>query len=331
MQKAILFIVILFLTSCSKEKKEYQLLQGNAFGTTFNINYDDVLKRDFTKQIDSLIYLVNKSLSTYMPNSDISKINKGDSTIVIDPFFKEVFQKSHRIFKETDGYFDPTVGPLVNAWGFGPEEAIANLSELQIDSLMQFVGFYKVKLINGKIKKEQPEIYFDFNALAKGYGIDIIGRFLESKNCFNYLIELGGEIRARGVNVKGNFWKIAIENPNTDGSRTYEKVVELNNESMATSGNYRKFKIADDGRKFVHTINPITGYAIESDLLSATVISNLDCADVDGYATAFMAMGYERTMTFLEKHSELEVYLIYADQNGDAKIFSNIDLLRTDG
>lgn len=331
MQKAILFIVILFLTSCSKEQKEYQLLKGNAFGTTFNINYNDVLKRDFTKQIDSLIYLINKSLSTYMPNSDISKINSGDTSIQIDQYFEEVFQKSHRIFKETDGFFDPTVGPLVNAWGFGPEEAIANLSELQIDSLMQYVGFDKVKLIDGKIRKDYSEIYFDFNALAKGYGIDVIGRFLESKNCSNYLIELGGEIRARGVNVKGGFWRIAIEDPNIDGTRSFEEVVELKNQSMATSGNYRKFKIADDGRKFVHTINPITGYATESDLLSATVISNLDCGDVDGYATAFMAMGYERTMTFLEKHLELEVYLIYVDGNGDAKIFSNIDLLKTDG
>ncbi len=322
MQKAILFIVILFLISCSKEQKKHQLLQGNAFGTTFNINYDDVQKRDFTKQIDSLIYLLNKSLSTYMPNSDISKINKGDSTIVIDPFFKEVFEKSHRIFKETNGYFDPTVGPLVNAWGFGPEEAITNLSEIQIDSLMQFVGFDKVKLVDGKIRKYYSEIYFDFNALAKGYGIDVIGRFLESKNCSNYLIELGGEIRARGVNENGDFWKIAIENPNTDGSRTYEKVVELNNESMATSGNYRKFKVADDGRKFVHTINPITGYASESDLLSATVISNLDCADVDGYATAFMAMGLEKTKDFLKNHSELKVFLIFENDKGELETFA---------
>jgi len=321
MQKAILFIVLLLVISCAEEEKEYQLLQGNAFGTTFNIKYDDVQKRDFTKQIDSLVYIVNKSLSTYMVNADISKINRGDSTVVIDDLFKEVFEKSYRIFKETNGFFDPTVGTLVNAWGFGPEDAIDDLDEAKIDSLMQFVGFEKVKLIDGKIKKEHLEIYFDFNALAKGYGIDVIGRFLESKNCKNYLIELGGEIRARGVNKKGNFWKVAIENPNTNGTRSYEKVVELKNQSMATSGNYRKFKITVDGRKFVHTINPHTGYATESDLLSATVIANIDCADVDGYATAFMAMGLEKTKIFLKNNQHLEVFLIFTDDKGAYKYF----------
>ena len=319
MQKIYLFLSILFLISCTKEPVKYQKLSGNAFGTTYNIIYKDSLNRSFEKQIDSLVYLVNKSMSIYLKNSDISKINKGDTTIVVDDYFKEVFIKSQRIFKETDGYFDPTVGILVNAWGFGPGKAIENLTDLKVDSLMQFVGFDKVKLAGRKIIKENPAIYFDFNAIAKGYGIDVIGRYFENQNCENYLIELGGEIRARGVNDLGDVWHVAIENPNTDGTRSIAEVVSLENKAMASSGNYRKFKIDKNGRKFVHTMNAKTGYAKASNLLAATVIADLDCADVDGYATSFMAMGFEKAKVFLEKHPELTAHLIYVDENGQTK------------
>lgn len=329
MQKGLWFLVILMLLSCKQEKKEYEKLQGSAFGTTYSITYYDASHRDFGKQIDSLINVMNKSLSTYMPNSDISKINQGDFSIKIDANFKEVFSKSERIYKQTNGFFDPTVGPLVNAWGFGPEKSIKNLNSLQVDSLMQFVGFEKVKIQDDSIVKETPEIYFDFNAIAKGFGIDLMGRFLESKGCKNYLIELGGEIRARGTNGNGEFWKVAIEDPNMDGSRSFSKITSLHNQSMASSGNYRKFKIDDNGKKFVHTINPTTGYAIESDLLSATVISKLDCADVDAYATSFMAMGLKKSKVFLEKHSELDAHLIFADPSGEIKTFTTSNLKLT--
>lgn len=186
MQKVLLFISVVLLISCSKETP-YQNLQGNAFGTTFNISYQDGLNRDFTKQIDSLIYEMNNSLSTYMSSSIISKINSGNKSIKVDPLFKEVFEKSYRIYAETEGYFDPTVGILVNAWGFGPEESIKNLDSTRVKELLEFVGFDKVVLKEGRVVKHSSRIYFDFNAIAKGYGIDIIGRFLESKNCANYL------------------------------------------------------------------------------------------------------------------------------------------------
>lgn len=329
MQRALIFVAILSMLSCAKVRQSYKSLQGTAFGTSYSITFSDKLDRDFTQQFDSLIYVMNKSLSTYLPNSDISKINHGDLTVKIDANFKEVFLKAERIYHETNGFFDPTVGSLVNAWGFGSEKAIANLSELQVDSLMQFVGFDKVKIQNGSIIKETPEIYFDFNAIAKGYGIDLIGRFLESKGCENYLIELGGEIRARGVNDKETFWKAAIEDPNTDGTRSYSKIISLENQTMASSGNYRKFKIDEKGRKFVHTINPSTGYAVESDLLSATVIANLDCADVDAYATAFMAMGLEKSKTFLKNHPELKAHLIYVNSNLETQSYTTDTLLIT--
>ncbi len=319
MQKFLIFLSILFLISCTDTEVKYQKISGTAFGTTYNIIYKNNNSKNFEKQFDSLINVVNQSMSIYLKNSDISKINQGDSSVLIDDHFREVFLKSRRIFNETDGYFDPTVGVLVNAWGFGPDNAITRLTNEKIDSLMQFVGFDKVKLVDGKIVKEHPAIYFDFNAIAKGYGIDEIGRYLESQNCSNYLIELGGEIRARGVNDSREFWHVAIEDPNTDGTRSISEVVSLENKTMASSGNYRKFKIDGDGKKYVHTINAKTGNAIESNLLAATVISDLDCADVDAYATAFMAMGFEKSKSFLEKHPELTVHLIYVDKNGETK------------
>ena len=319
MQKILIFLSIVFFISCSDTEVKYQKLSGEAFGTTYNIIYKDSKNRNFEKQFDSLIYVVNKSMSIYLPNSDISIINKGDTSILIDNHFKEVFLKSQRIFEETDGYFDPTVGVLVNAWGFGPNKAIVNLTDSKVDSLMQFVGFDKVKLVDGKIVKEHPAIYFDFNAIAKGYGIDAIGRYLESQNCSNYLIELGGEIRVRGINDSGDFWHVAIEDPNTDGTRSISEVVSLENKTMASSGNYRKFKIDSTGKKYVHTINTKTGYATESNLLAATVISNLDCADVDAYATSFMAMGFEKAKGFLKNHPKLTAHLIYVDENGETQ------------
>jgi thiamine biosynthesis lipoprotein len=330
MRKLFIFIIPLLLISCKEEQIVYQKLQGNAFGTTFDIIYEDSQNRDFSKSIDSIIYKVNKSLSTYIYASDISKINRGDSTIVVDELFVEVFEKSNKIYKETDGLFDPTVGVLVNAWGFGPEKAIENLTADKINELMKFVGFDKVRLRNGKIIKEHSEIYFDFNAIAKGYGIDVIGRFIENKNCVNYRIELGGEIRARGTDPNEKLWRVWLDEPNVDGTRTLEKYVQLDNQSMASSGNYRHFNIDDTGNKYVHTINTKTGMATESNLLAATVISKLDCADVDGYATAFMAMGFEKTIEFLKSHPELEVYLIYLDKNGNTKTYQSEDLLITD-
>jgi thiamine biosynthesis lipoprotein len=313
-------IVILFLFfSCHKKENNLKVLQGNAIGTTFSIRYIDSRSIDFQPKIDSLIKAINKSTSTYIPTSDISKINKGDSTIVIDTYFEEVFMKSGKIYKETNGDFDPTIGVLVNAWGFGPGTKIENLDSLKIKELLKFVGFDKVKIENGKVVKQYPEIYFDFNAIGKGYLVDVVGRLFEQYNIKNYLVEIGGEIRARGVNEKNIPWRIAIENPNFDGSRSFATTIQLHDESIATSGNYRKYRTTEDGKKYVHTINTKTGFASESNLLSASVISKSDCADVDGYATAFMAMGLEKTKLFLQNHPELKAFLIYVDENGEMK------------
>ncbi|MCT4699286.1 FAD:protein FMN transferase [Tenacibaculum haliotis] len=314
-------VIIVLLTACKQEKWVGEVkLEGFVFGTTYHITYLNGV--DYQKSIDSLFYLVNKSLSTYMPTSDISKINKGDSTIVVDAMFIDVFDKAKRIYKETDGYFDPTIGKLINAYGFGSGNEIKNLSSEEINNLMIGVGFDKVMLKNSKVYRDSNHIEFNVNAFAKGYGVDVIGWFLESKKVTNYLIEIGGEIRARGKK-NSKLWKVAIEKPNVDGTRSVQKVIMLDDESMATSGNYRKFKVNAKGEKIVHTVNPKTGLASESNLLSVSVRLKGDCADVDAYATAFLAMGLEKTKIFLQKHPELKVVLLYNDENNKLKEFVN--------
>ena len=334
MMKRNILLVVLFvfigLTSCEKETKSKDpiRLQGSVFGTTYSIIYYDI-NTDFDSEIQELFSEFNQSLSTYIPTSDISRINNGEKGIKIDKYFKEVFSKSLRIFKETDGYFDPTVGDLVNAWGFGPEKPLNNLDSTKVKELMTFVGFDKVKIENDEIIKQYSETYFDFNSVAKGFGIDIVGRFLESKGVQNYLIEIGGEIRALGTKPNGKEWKVQLDSPNTDGTRTAYDVLTLSNKSMASSGNYRKFRIADNGEKYVHTINPKTGYAKESNLLAATVYADSDCADVDAYATAFMAMGLREAKSFLTARKlygskpELKVVLIFVNEKGELEEFRN--------
>lgn len=325
-RKSVLFLSFLFfIFSCSKEilKEDYQL-RGSVFGTTYNIKYLQA-KKNYQKEIDSLFYKINNSLSTYIPNSDISKINKGDSTILVDEYFLEVFNKSKIIFEETDGFFDPTVGNLVNDWGFGPEKKKNDLSQEQIKEHLKYVGFNKINVQDRKIIKQLPGIYLDFNSIAKGFAIDIICRFLEERNITDYLVEIGGEIRTRGTKANHIPWIIKVIDPLKNGVNEGYKNINLSNKSMATSGNYLKFRISDSGKKFVHTINPKTGQAIENSLLSASVIGNLDCADVDAYATAFMAMGLDKTLHFLKSHKKLKVILLYVDSNNVLKEYTNYD------
>lgn len=314
--------LLLFFLACKKDiSKQDYVLKGFVFGTTYKITFLESDK-NYQKSIDSLFLLMNKSVSTYLPTSDISKINKGDSTIVIDAIFSEVFKKSKRIFKETNGFFDPTVGNLVNAYGFGPKNEKINLSENQVKKQMQYVGLNKVALVDGKIVKEDEKIYLDFNSIAKGFGIDIVARFLESKKIDNYLVEIGGEIRAKGVKSNKKPWLIQLVNPvNTDKNGGF-KTIDLSNKSMATSGNYRKFRVTEDGKKYVHTVNPKTGFAKESNLLSASVIAKTDCSDVDAYATAFMAMGLEKTKDFLRINPHIKVILLFFDKDGNLNEYS---------
>ncbi len=328
-QKYFLLIVILTVLgfgACGKKaekkvaKQEITKLEGAIFGTTYHIKYLDTINHQ--KAIDSLFDLMNKSLSTYIPTSDISRINKGDTTVVVDDLFVEVFQKAKKIYDETEGYFDPTIGRLIDAYGFGSGKEKKNLSQEEIKELMVGVGFDKVTLKDRKVYRENDNIELNVNAFAKGFGIDVIGRLLENRGIDNYLVEIGGEIRARGKK-HDKAWKVAIEKPNVDGTRSLQKIIELHDESMATSGNYRKYKVNEKGEKIVHTVNARTGLASESNLLSVSVKMKGDCADVDAYATAFLAMGLDETKKFLQTHPELKVVLLYNDENNELKEYVN--------
>lgn len=314
------FLALFLLFSCAKnvEKKDYTL-KGGVFGTTYKITYLDG-EKNYQKEIDSLFKVVNNSVSTYIPNSDISRINRGEEGVKVDAIFTEVLEKSKRIYKETNGFFDPTVGNLVNVYGFGPEKQQAEITKEVIAEELKYVGLEKVNINNKIVTKDHPRVYLDFNSIAKGFGIDVIARFLESKNLGSFMVEIGGEIRAKGLKKNGKSWLIQLVNP-VDVNTGYT-TINLSGKSMATSGNYRKFKVTDAGEKYVHTINPKTGLATESNLLSASVIAPLDCADVDAYATAFMAMGLEKTKDFLKDYKNIEVILLFSDKEGNLNEYS---------
>ena len=324
MRKLVLVIWVGVLLSCSKNRTDYKVVQGQAFGTSYNIQFYSNHDFDVEKGLDSIVELINQSVSTYIPDSDISRINTGNSTIVVDDIFKQVFLISQEVHKKTDGYFDPTIGVLRNAYGFGDVKPLKKIDSIVLDSLMQYVGFDKVKLnADNTISKKYPQIYFDFNAVAKGYGLDVIGNYLNSKGVDNYLIELGGEIFTKGKNLdKEDSWIVGIETIDSDlEDRSFGSAVRLNNVGLAASGNYRKFRMDSiTGKKFVHTLNPITGSAEESDVTSATVIAP-SCGVADAYATSFMALGLEKSKILLESLPDVEAYLTYKDSLQQDQVF----------
>jgi len=316
MKYNVFFLISIFCVSCSS-KLDKKVLKGKAFGTTYTIQYYGDISTEKTRiDLDAIIYSVNESMSTYLPQSDISKINAGDSTIITDTMFQEVFMLSRKVNQQSYGYFDPTVGVLRNAYGFGDVQPLTQIDTTVLDSLMQYVGWEKVALLkDGRIRKHREEIYFDFNAIAKGYGIDQIAAYLDQQQIEDYLIELGGEISAKGINKgKEQAWIVGIENIDSPlEGRSYGATLYLENRAMAASGNYRKTRIDTiSGKRYVHTINPLTGSAERSDVLSASVLAST-CAEADAWATAFMAMGLERSKRVLSNLKHVEAYLIYQD------------------
>lgn len=309
-------------TSCTSKAWVDNRNSGAALGTSYNIQYITQGKIDLQEEIDSVFAAVNKSMSTYIPDSDISKINDGDTTVIVDAMFREVFDISEYVYGESNGYFDPTVGVLVNAWGFGPEGPMV-LDSTVVDSLLGFVGFDKVGLTpENRVKVQHPGVYFDFNAVAKGYTIDCLARVMDSHGIGDYLIEVGGELIGRGSNrVKGKPWTVGIEDPQVLEERKIKATLHLIDRAMATSGNYRKFRIdPDTGMKYVHTIDPKTGYTRVSNTLSASVLANT-CGKADAFATAFMAMPLEMAEAVLAGHPELDGYIIYLDGQGQVQEF----------
>ena len=321
---SLMSLLTLILFSCSPKKAKIIQNQssGGALGTSYHIIYQAKTDLDFQKEIDSVFAGINHSLSTYIADSDISKINNGDTTVVVDAMFQEVFELSKEINQKTTGYFDPTVGILVNAWGFGPGKQL-KMDSTRVDSLMQYVGFDKVSLTDAnRIQKSSPEIRFDFNAIAKGYAIDRLAVLMDQKGIQDYLLEVGGEVVAKGENrIKGKPWATGIEDPQVEQGRELKIVINLKDRALASSGNYRKFRIDSiTGEKYVHTVNPKTGFTKSSKTLGANVLAKT-CAEADAYATAFMAMDVVDAIQLLESQNELEAYIIYLDNIGASQEF----------
>ncbi|WP_353779831.1 FAD:protein FMN transferase [Winogradskyella sp. 3972H.M.0a.05] len=309
------FLALGLLWSCKSEPKNTKnsKIGGAVFGTTYSVIYDSAV--DYEKQFDSLFYVINKSMSTYIPDSDISKLNRNENN-VIDSHFKKVLESSYSIFDKTEGAFDPTIGAVVNAWSFGPEGRIVDLDSLKIDSLMHSVGLKKVKRIEHTVVKPEGT-FIDFNAIAKGYAVDVVAEFLESKSIENYLVEIGGEIRCKGYNAeKQSSWTVGIDKPNFDGSQSVLKAINLEDAAMATSGTYRKFKVDEQGNRFAHIIDTKTGYPSKTNVLSVSVIAS-ECMVADAYATAFQAMGIEKVMALLKNNSEVKVFFVFENENNE--------------
>ena len=313
-------ISLLVLVSCNNELTNTKL-KGPIFGTFYEVSYAAKANENYQKALDSIFEDINQSMSNYRANSDISKVNKHELDVV-DSYFVEVFKAAKKIYNQTDGVFDPTIGKLVNAWNFGSEEYKTKLDSLKIDSLMQYVGFEKVRLNNNILTKSVPKPYIDFNAIAKGYAVDLVAAFLDSKASENYMINIGGELRTKGINIdKQNGWTVGIENPNFDGTQSYDKVFVLKNSAMATTGTYRKFKLDENGKRYAHIINTKTGYPTKTNILSVSVIAE-NCMMADGYATAFQAMGVEKVKAFLSVHPELKACIIFENNSKEFEMLS---------
>ena len=300
----------MMLVSCATES--YIKDSGMVFGTTYSITYQyhENLKSD----IEGVMQQVDNSLSPFNKSSVITAINNNTSTKA-DKYLTEVFTLAQTVNKETDGAFDITVAPLVNAWGFGFRNG-TRPTDTQTDSLLAIVGQEKVTLKDGEIIKSDPRIMLDCSAIAKGFGVDKVAEFLAGKGIENFLVEIGGEISARGKNSRGTEWNIGVTKPVDDSlsiNQENQAVLQITDKAMATSGNYRNFYY-EGGKKYAHTINPHTGKPAQSDILSATVIAQT-CAVADAYATAFMVLGSEKAKEILKKHPELQAYLILSDNS----------------
>jgi len=314
-------IILAVLPACQTKKSEYVKISGFAQGTTYNITYENSTSEYYSQAIDSILKAFDKSLSIYDSTSIISRINNDDPNVEADDWFIEVFNKSAEVNVISGGAFDITVGPVVRAWGFG-NSLVAKHDSAYIDSLLQYVGMGKVKLEGRKVIKKYPGVKIDVNAIAQGYSVDVVCDFFRSKGIKNYLVEIGGEVRGKGTNAKDKFWHIGIDKPadgNMDPGNELQAIIEINNKSLATSGNYRKFFV-EDGVKYAHTIDPKTGFPARNMLLSATVVCD-DCMTADAYATAFMVLGVEKSKELLQKLPGIEVYFVYSNPQGEYEVF----------
>ena len=308
----IISFLSLLLISCNVDSSNYKRIQGDAFGTTYQVIVESESNSSKIKQsIDSIFEVVNNSMSTYRSNSIISKVNQSQNPVKVDSHFIEVFEKSKDIWKLSNGYFDPTAGSIVNLYGMGPNNKLQSINEYKIDSVMQYVGLEKVYLNQQNfIVKTDENVYIDFNAIAKGYSVDLIKDLLININSNNFLIEVGGELITMGVNEKNKKWKVAIQNP-VDLNSYYSEIT-LDGMSLATSGNYRKFRIdSETGVRYAHIVNPINGQSMSNNILSASVIAN-SCIEADAWATSLMLMDPMEAVEIINNIVDIEVLILTA-------------------
>ena len=311
----LIFVFVLFSTVINAQQQAIKI-EGEAQGTTYHITYFDTANRDFKPEIVQILKDFDLSVSTYIPNSIISKINSNQPNVEVDKYFVACFKKAKEVWKNTDGAFDPTVYPLVNAWGFGPGKK-QKIEPHKIDSILKFVGFDLIKLKGKHIVKKDSRVQLDFNAFAQGYSVDVVSEFLNSKGITAYVVEIGGEVYAKGKKPDGGNWTVGIEKPidNKESANDLKALVSLENLAIATSGNYRRF-IIEDGVKYAHHIDPKTGYPTKNNLLSVSIFAK-ECISSDANATGVLVMGLEKAKLFLAAHPELQAYLIYSDEKGN--------------
>ena len=306
-------IFFLFFYDSGKKEKKFLMEEGKVFGTFYKIIYESSDRKSLEPELKKIFRSFDLSLSVFNDSSIISRINRNDSTVIVDDYFRTVFESGRRVSEITDGAFDMTVAPLVNAWGFGFSRE-DNVTPELIKSLLKNTGYQKVRLEGDRIVKDNPAVMLDASAIAKGYASDVVASFLDSKGIENYMVEIGGEVVVKGLNDRGTTWSIGITKPIDDSTmmRTeLQSIVYMENGGLATSGNYRQY-YHKDGKKYAHTINPHTGYPVDHNLLSVTVIAP-NCMLADAYATAFMVMGLEESLIIANFMPDIEAYFIYSN------------------
>ena len=317
-----LFLVILILCACSSSDNLTLVTNtGETQGTYYHIKYLSTGGDNFQIQIDSLLAEIDSSVSIYKPYSIISSLNKGQE-VKTDGIFNLVYFDALHVGRNTEGYFDCTVSPLVKYWGFYNNDTNeVKVDSVAIQSIMKKVGIDKMTWEDSTVELAEG-VKLDFNAIAQGTSVDLIAMLLEEKGIFNYLIEVGGELKAKGINADGNVWRVGIDKPSEeiDFQNRFQFILDLKDKALATSGNYRKFYVRD-GVKYAHTINPKTGFPSQNRLLSVTVVTS-DCSLADAYATAFMAMGLKKTKQIIKTlDDDIDIYIVYTDKNGDWKVY----------
>lgn len=311
----LLLLMLFGIISCYNENAliEHKFI-GETQGTYYAVTYFASDSINLQPEIDSLLHRFDSTASTYKPNSIISRINKNDPEVATDSLFEVIFNKAMEVSEKSDGAFDITVGNLVNAWGFGFTDP-TKLDKQKVDSLLSFVGHKNVSLKDHKVIKKDPRIVIDFNAIAQGFAVDVVASFLHSKGIDNYLVDIGGEVVAKGTKPGKINWNVGIEKPSehADDDRKVQRIVELQDQALSTSGNYRKFYEVN-GVRYSHTIDPMTGYPVNHSLLSASVLAN-DCMTADAYATVCMVLGHDKAKECISRQQGLDAFFIYYEDS----------------